>query len=460
MEKQMDNHAEKNLMFIKLGYCFLNHIVSFFILVCVWIPVYCPWWSHYNKLYINIATLFTLYNLVYYVFAKLYSAYRFKNYKVSDMVFCQFLAYGFTNVVTYLEGCIYFRKVIDIFPFILIYIFQLLLSTLFALFFHKIYSFYQIETKIAIIHGDCDPHTYVERLNKIYKQRVVQVISENEEIETICKSVESCNVIYLIDVSEKVRRLLLLIYQNSSKKIYLSRDIEELMIMGYDVSHDFDTPFICSPEENAVWYYPVLKRFFDVIFSVIGIIVLSPVIIIISICIKVNDGGPIFYRQKRLTIRHREFMICKFRSMKVNAEADGIARLSCVNDNRITAIGGFIRKTRLDELPQLFNILKGDMSFVGPRPERPEIEQKYMKECPEFSMRLKVKAGLTGYAQIYGKYNTTFYDKLRFDLIYINKRSLILDLKIIFLTFKILFLKESTEGITKEQMTDNKDVVK
>ena len=143
--------------------------------------------------------------------------------------------------------------------------------------------------------------------------------------------------------------------------------------------------------------------------------------------------------------------------MIVNAEKDGVARLASDNDKRITPIGKFIRKIRFDELPQLFNILIGDMSFVGPRPERPEIAKQYAEDMPEFNFRLKVKAGLTGYAQVLGKYNTTPYDKLKLDLMYIENYSVLLDLKIMLQTLKIIFVPESTAGIENGKTTAQKE---
>ena len=157
------------------------------------------------------------------------------------------------------------------------------------------------------------------------------------------------------------------------------------------------------------------KRLIDILFSGFALIVLSPIMIIVALLIKLYDGGPALFKQKRLTIDGKVFEVYKFRSMIVDAEKDGVARLASKNDDRITPIGKFIRAVRLDELPQLLNILKGDMSIVGPRPERPEIAEEYMKDMPEFAYRLKVKAGLTGYAQILGKYNTTPRDKLLLD---------------------------------------------
>ena len=159
------------------------------------------------------------------------------------------------------------------------------------------------------------------------------------------------------------------------------------------------------------------------------------------------------YKQVRLTKDGKHFKILKFRSMRVDAEKDGVARLASENDNRITPVGKVIRACRVDELPQLFNILKGDMTIVGPRPERPEIAEQYNDILPAFLLRLQCKAGLTGLAQVYGKYNSDPYDKLRMDLMYINEMSLLGDLKLMFATVKVLFMKDSTSGIAEGQTT-------
>ena len=189
-------------------------------------------------------------------------------------------------------------------------------------------------------------------------------------------------------------------------------------------------------------------------------LVFSPVMLVVGIAIKATDGGPAFYKQCRLTKDGKKFDVLKFRSMRVDAEKDGVARLSTgEKDDRITPIGRFIRKCRLDELPQLINIFKGEMTIVGPRPERPEIAAQYEKDLPEFALRLQAKAGLTGYAQVYGKYNTTPYDKLQMDLMYIANPSFTEDLKIMFATVKILFVPDSTEGVAQGQTTATKTTV-
>ena len=181
--------------------------------------------------------------------------------------------------------------------------------------------------------------------------------------------------------------------------------------------------------------------------------------IITAIVVKLYDGGPVLYKQIRCTRDMKEFKILKFRSMRIDAEKDGVARLASKGDSRITPIGKFIRAVRIDELPQLINIIKGDMSFIGPRPERPEIIAQYLETMPEFIFRTRVRAGLAGYAQVYGKYNTTPYDKLKLDLFYINNYSIWLDLRLMLLTLKILLTPDSTEGVEAEQITAEKNVI-
>jgi exopolysaccharide biosynthesis polyprenyl glycosylphosphotransferase len=224
-----------------------------------------------------------------------------------------------------------------------------------------------------------------------------------------------------------------------------------------DTIHMFDTPLLLARNQGLQMHQIFVKRLMDIVLSAIGIVIASPFMLVIALLIKLYDHGPVFYRQVRLTKDGKRFRIIKFRSMRVNSEKDG-ARLMVKGDKRVTPVGRVLRNIHFDELPQLFNILKGDMSIVGPRPERPEIFTRYEEEIPEFCFRLKVKAGLTGYAQVYGKYNTTPYDKLKLDMIYIENFSLLMDLKLILMTVKILFQKENAEGVDKEQKTAIRNV--
>ena len=232
-------------------------------------------------------------------------------------------------------------------------------------------------------------------------------------------------------------------------RTYVAPKLTDIMLRGARNITLFDTPLLLVKGTGLTPAERVAKRAMDILLSAIVLLVLSPLMLLVAAAIKLEDGGPVFYRQKRMTRNGREFDILKFRSMIVDAEKYAGAVLAADNDPRITRIGRIIRPFRIDELPQLLNILKGDMSIVGPRPERKVIADEYCKEIPEFAYRLKVRGGLTGYAQIYGKYNTSAYDKLRLDLMYIENYSLLLDIKLIILTIRILFSKESTEGIDK-----------
>jgi lipopolysaccharide/colanic/teichoic acid biosynthesis glycosyltransferase len=223
-------------------------------------------------------------------------------------------------------------------------------------------------------------------------------------------------------------------------------DISDIMMMGAEKIQISDTTMLMLRNQGLSAGQRCIKRIFDIVVGILAVIIASPVMLIIAIAIKAYDGGPVFFTQSRLTRDGQVFKIYKFRSMRVQKENEK----NCItrkNDDRITPVGHIIRKLHLDELPQIINIIKGDMSWVGPRPEWTATTEQYAQNLPEFLLRLKVKAGLTGYAQIYGKYNTTPYDKLMLDLTYIEKYSFLLDLKLMILTLKVLFEKENTEGI-------------
>ncbi|MDE7278121.1 MAG: sugar transferase, partial [Oscillospiraceae bacterium] len=237
---------------------------------------------------------------------------------------------------------------------------------------------------------------------------------------------------------------------------YIEPKTGDIIMAGAKHMQMFSVPIMCVNRAAPDPFYLAVKRSADIIMSLIGIVVTSPVMLATAIAVKAYDGGPAIYKQIRVTKDGKKFNILKFRSMRTDAEKDGIARLSTENDDRITPVGKIIRACRIDELPQLFCILKGTMSIVGPRPERPEIIERYEKILPSFSLRLQVKAGLTGYAQVYGRYNTEPYDKLQMDLMYINNMSLSFDIGLIFATVKVLFMPDSTAGVKEGQITSNK----
>lgn len=272
-------------------------------------------------------------------------------------------------------------------------------------------------------------------------------ISAEVPLREIEHEIDKYDAVLINDTPSELRNAVLKYCFVHKKRIYFTPKISDILVVGSKEMNLFDSPLFLNKNADSLIFYLFAKRCIDIAVALVGIILSSPFMIATALAIHFYDGGPVFYRQKRLTKDGRVFDILKFRSMIVDAEKESGARLAGENDSRITPVGHFIRKTRIDELPQFFNILGGSMSVVGPRPERPEIHEKYCQRVPEFDYRLRVKAGLTGYAQVYGKYNTTTYDKLKFDLLYVEKANLLLDLQLILLTLRVVFQKEATEGV-------------
>ena len=272
-------------------------------------------------------------------------------------------------------------------------------------------------------------------------------------MEHVWKHIQGFDAVIVGDIPSHERNQIMKYCFEKSIRVYMLPKISDIILRGSDDIHLFDSPLLLARNNGFSFEQKLLKRITDIVVSLALLIVTSPIMAVTAILIKLYDGGSPIHKQTRLTMGGKEFDVYKFRSMVVDAEKDGIARLAAEGDVRVTPIGKVIRRTRIDELPQLFNILKGEMSLVGPRPERPQIAAEYREYMPEFDYRLKVKGGLTGFAQIYGKYNTTPYDKLKLDLMYIENYSFRLDLKLILMTLKIVFMKESTEGVAEGQTT-------
>ena len=264
--------------------------------------------------------------------------------------------------------------------------------------------------------------------------------------EEITGAIRQFDAVFLCDIHSPLRNQLVKFCYANGIRSYITPKISDIIIRSSESMHLFDTPLLLSRNTGFSIEQKFVKRIMDIIVSIIALLVTSPIMLVVAAAIKLYDGGPVFFLQERCTIGGKVFMIHKFRSMVEGAEKDGEVIPASEDDKRITPIGRIIRKTRIDELPQFIDILKGDMSVVGPRPERVEHVEQYTKDVPEFAYRLKVKGGLTGYAQVYGKYNTTAYDKLKLDLMYIQNYSFLLDLRLIIMTAKIIFVKESTEG--------------
>lgn len=306
--------------------------------------------------------------------------------------------------------------------------------------------------EILLIYEEYSPKSMIQKFEKRKDKYIIrEQVSADMEISKLQKKISEYAYVLFYDLpSEKRNDLLKYCYMNNIE-VYMTSKLSDTIIRSAGNVLLFDSPLLHMLNNDMKFEQRFAKRCLDLVISVPMFIIAAPIMLVVAAAIKLYDGGPALYKQERCTLHGRKFMIYKFRSMIVDAEGDGKARLASKNDNRITPIGAFIRKTRLDELPQLINILKGEMSIVGPRPERPEIIAQYEKNIPEFSCRMKVKGGLTGYAQIYGKYNTTPYDKLKMDMMYIQNYSFLLDIQLILMTLKIMFIKESTEGVAEEK---------
>ncbi|MCR5302852.1 MAG: sugar transferase [Lachnospiraceae bacterium] len=301
---------------------------------------------------------------------------------------------------------------------------------------------------VLLIYGGNSQDIIIEKFKtRRHQFSITRSMSVSGDIDEICSEVGRHEAVMLWDIPNEIRNTVFKSCYENNVEIYVSPKIMDIVLKGSQNVHFFDTPLLFTKSDPVEAEQRLVKRLFDIVLAVLMIVITSPIMLITAICVKACDGGSVFYKQTRCTRGNREFSIIKFRSMIEHAEEDGKARLASVHDDRITPVGRVIRKLRFDEFPQLFNVLKGDMSFVGPRPERPEIIEKYTKIMPEFSYRTKVKAGITGYAQVYGKYNTRPYDKLKLDLYYIENFSVWLDLRLIILTVKTLFMIGSAEGV-------------
>lgn len=396
-----------------------------------------------------------LFAVLYIAYGRLYDGFQISLSRISELIGSQTLAVIIADGILYIVTALLFKGIPPILPMVVTLAAQILLSALWCKSAHRWYFRAFEAKKTAVIY---DMREGMERLISQYglsnKFDVVKTASVTEALEENLEILKDVEVVFLCGVHSHERNIILKYCIAHGIQMYLIPRIGDVLMSGATRMHMFHLPMLKVGRYSPTPEYLFFKRALDIAVSGLAFIVLSPIMAAVAIAIKLTDHGPIFYRQCRLTKDGKKFDVLKFRSMRVDAEKDGVARLSSgEHDDRITPVGHFIRKCRLDELPQLINILKGDMSLVGPRPERPEIAAQYEEELPEFDLRLQAKAGLTGYAQVYGKYNTTPYDKLQMDLMYISNPSIIEDIKIMFATVKILFMPESTEGISEGQTT-------
>lgn len=428
-------------------------------IICLTFPFACCWYGYYSRQMQSSfyrrgnLLMITLYMVVYFLFARVYNGFLVSVNRISEMVYSQVLAALVTDGISYLVIALLVKGFPNLIPGILAIGGQILLSALWCYTAHHWYFRSFPPSKTIIVY---DVREGMESLINQYdlerKFQVEEIIQVKECLENLDK-LNEVDTVFLSGIHSHDRNIILKYCIEHNVRVYVVPRVGDVLMSGAQQVHLFHLPMLRVGRYEPTPEYLFFKRLIDLMMAGVATVILSPIMVITAIAIKAYDKGPVFYKQTRLTKDGKEFGVLKFRSMKVNAEKDGVARLSSgENDPRITPVGRIIRKCRIDELPQLLNILKGDMTIVGPRPERPSIAADYEKVMPEFHLRLQAKAGLTGYAQVYGKYNTTPYDKLLMDLMYISHPSLLEDLMIMFATVKILFMPESTEGVEEGQV--------
>lgn len=420
------------------------------------------WFNYYNS-GIGVSsprrfgTAFVILYIIFYHFlVRVYEGLYISVAKVGEVLYSQSLALLFADGIMFMIAWLLRSKLPNVLPMLILFAVQILLAFLWALLANRVYYLLYSARKTVAIYRDDRDYDRLWDLDTVSKKfNVQQKIQVTDAVnEDVLRNLDGVDTVFIRGLPTSDRNEILKYCVQNGIEVYLWPKIGDVIMCGAEHTHLFHVPMMRLNRYSPNFEYLFVKRLFDIVVSLLGIILLSPFMLVTALAIKLQDGGPVLYKQVRLTKDEREFKILKFRSMRIDAEKDGVARLSTGDsDNRITPVGKIIRAIRFDELPQLFNILKGDMSIVGPRPERPEIAEQYVKELPEFRLRLQAKAGLTGYAQVYGKYNSLPYDKLQMDLLYISKPSFLEDLRIMLATIKILFMKDSTEGVAEGQVT-------
>lgn len=379
----------------------------------------------------------------------LFGTYIFYNKSLSDLFYLTMLGQLVLSVymmaLSYAGGWLSFPRSVIILNFFV----GLIGMFTFNCLIYKLYQKFRGQKRILIIGTE---HRVLEavknfELMKNRRHEVTHVILSNY-FENMKSVINDVDIVYATGYIEEKERLKIYEYlMQNNKKLFISTTFENLMMVNPNIMNFEDESIIEVSSFEIPSEDDIVKRLFDIVISGLGLLVVLPIMIVTAIAIKSDSPGPVFYKQERITKGHRPFNILKFRSMSATAEKDTGPVLASSNDQRVTKVGKFIRATRIDELPQLINVLKGDMSLVGPRPERPFFVDQFKKENPYYSLRHHVRAGITGYAQVYGKYSTDFNNKLNFDLLYIKNYSLAFDFKLLFQTVKILFDKVSSRGI-------------
>lgn len=405
-----------------------------------------------------------VFTLVYMMMNIIYGGFDIGKRKSKPIIYSFVLSVFFTDIAAHFFMCIMNITVVHNGKFVYDYPLLLLLTYIIQIFIIVVFTYggnylYFSANKphdsIIITRKGEQTDSIVSKIGRYKKQ---YNITETVFIDDpdILKKIDKADSIFFYNLSVPERNAFVEYCYHCKKDIYYSVELSDIVSLGSHRVYFDDKSMVYAPVKGLNFEQRVIKRIMDLVIAGFGLIITSPIFLITALCIKLEDGGPVFYKQERATYAGKIFNVIKFRSMKV--EDGSIHKSVTKNDDRITRTGRIIRKFRIDELPQLINVIKSDMSIVGPRPEMVENVEKYTKELPEFAYRQRAKAGLTGMAQIYGKYNTSPKDKLIFDLTYINEYSVWLDIKLIFRTLLVLLTPDkSTEAFEDNKKTEGTD---
>lgn len=428
-------------------------IANLFVLEIIFLATLMMGYTNYFFYYSNgYLVFFVLYLILFVLFGRMFDAFEMGDKTTTDLFLSYSLALFVCNFILYFILCLITLQLIPAGPILLMQVIEMVLIALLLYLENRYIRINFPPVKVVAIYGE-EHYGLIGKLNNIrdLSMSVIRSIDlQDLDYDKFDDLLVGADGVVTLDVHHENKKKIFKTCYEKHMLVYDVPSITDMFLASSDILHIVDSPILKINKYGPDELEKIAKRTIDIIGSLILIILTSPLMLGTAIAVKLQDGGDIFYKQVRLTRDEKEFKMIKFRSMVMNAEKKTGAVLAKKNDDRITPVGRFIRATRFDELPQLFNILLGDMSFVGPRPERPEIYDEICKTMPEFRFRLVVQAGLTGYAQIYGKYNTSLRDKLLLDLYYIENFSLIDDIKMLLLTLKIIFNKDATEGVEED----------
>ena len=450
-----NNHFEQYKRIIK---CASSTVIIMLELAIYWYV----WLNYYNR---NMQQPFYRrgnwliagdYVVVLLLLHRLYGGLKIGIYRYWNLVYSHMISIIGVNIFSYVQVVLFDKKMHNPTALMAMTVVDFILVMVWAWAYKKVYNTLFPKRKLLLVYGQNSMFHLMNRIDtREDKYEIAKIISIDKGIDLIIEQAEKYDGIIIGDIPADMRNKLVKMCFCRDIRSYTLPKLSDILLRSSTELNIFDSPLYLSRNIGGLaWDQKLVKRMVDIIVASLLLVISSPFFLLIAILIRCTDPGPVLYTQKRLTEGGIIFNIYKFRTMVVDAEKKSGPIKAGDKDPRILPIGHILRATRLDELPQLINILKGEMSMVGPRPERPELTEIITRHIPEFEYRLKVKAGLTGYAQIYGRYCTTSYDKLKLDLTYIRNYSVWLDLKLILMTPKVLFMKESTDGFEDGKWED------